>query len=75
MSAIAVEFDGRMAAIAREETGCKYKTSWILVLIFTACFFPGRADGANSTHPVPPSLLPSCSSISTPSVESTASVI
>jgi len=47
---IAVEFDGRIAAVAREESNDKYKTSRT---IRSSCiwrlFLPTRAYGANST--------------------------
>jgi hypothetical protein len=44
-----VEFGGRMAAVAREETAGKYKTNWILGLDIYRQFLPVRAYGANST--------------------------
>jgi len=62
---MAVEFDGRIAAVARDETGGQYQDEGGRASCIDRLFRPGRAYGANSTR-CPPTLLPSCSSVSVP---------
>jgi hypothetical protein len=45
-----IEFDGRIAAVAWEETTRKYKMNSILRLVVYGLFLPTRAYGANSAR-------------------------
>jgi len=49
MSSIAVEFDGRIAAVARDETGGQYQDAGARESCIDSLFRPGRTYGANST--------------------------
>ena len=47
---ITVEFDGRIAAVAREDTGDQYQDAGYSSSCIDRRCLPGRASGANSTH-------------------------
>jgi hypothetical protein len=54
---ITVEFDGRIAAVARGETGDRYRDAEPSSPCMYRLFLPGRAYGANSTRIVDTVLL------------------
>ena len=60
-----VEFDGRIAAVAREESNDTCKTQDDAIVLHVRLVLPTRAYGANSTPEgeadAPPELLSSCS--------------
>jgi hypothetical protein len=44
---VAGRVDGRIAAVARDDTNSKYKTNWILRLVFAVCVVPGAPTARN----------------------------